>query len=115
MSRSNSEGGKSRNESEYTWSALGSMRINREAAKAAGRVRERLRSDVIKSGCSGFYANVLTLVSWGRGMIFFNAEICDPRVSRAVTMPWALAVTSLALRITTQAGDETDPDVLVKS
>lgn len=100
--------------SEYTWQALRNMRINWEAAEAADRVRERLRSEVINFGLSGFHGNLQTLVSWGRDLIFFNAEIRDPRFRRLLTAAWGQKITSLAISVTPQAGDETDPDALVR-
>lgn len=98
----------------YPWSALKNTHINREAAEAAGRVGERLGSEVVNFGSSGFCGNVQTLVGWTRDLIFFNANACDRRVGRLVTAAWTPKVRSLAIRVTPQAGDETEPDAIVK-
>lgn len=112
--RSDSGIKKSMRGSEYTWHALRNMCINWEAAGAADRVRERLRSEVVNFGLSRFHGNVQTLVSWGRDLIFFNADIRDPGVAKLLTAAWAHKITSLAISVTPQAGDETDPDALVR-
>ncbi|KAK7699786.1 hypothetical protein SLS64_011398 [Diaporthe eres] len=95
--------------------ALQNVRINREAAEAADRVRKRLRSDVVCFGSSGFHGCILTLVTWSRDLIFFNADIREPRVNRLVTAAWAPKIRSLGIEITPQTGDEAEPDALVKA
>lgn len=115
QSRSDREKEKAKSGSEYTWPALKNMRINREAAEAADRVCKRLGSEVVYFGSPGFHGHIQTLVSWGRDLIFFNADIRDPRVNRLVTTAWAPKIRSLGITITPQTGDKAEPDALVKA
>lgn len=115
QTRSDREKEKSKTGSEYSWPALRNTRINREAAEFAGRVRRRLRSEVVNFGSSAFNGDVRTLVSWGRDLVFFNADIRDPRVSRLVSAAWAPKIRSLGIKITPRAGDEREPDAIVKA
>ncbi|KAG6361236.1 hypothetical protein INS49_009460 [Diaporthe citri] len=115
QSRSDREKEKAKSGLGHTWPALKNMRINREAAAAADRVRKRLRSEVLYFGSSGLHGNIQTLVSWGRDLIFFNTDIRDPRVSWLVTAAWAPKIRSLGIKITPQSGDKAEPDALVKA
>lgn len=97
--RSDHEKDKAKSGSEYTWPALKNTRINREAAGAADRVWKRLRSEVVYFGGSGFHGNIQTLVSWGRDLIFFNADIRDRRVDRLATAAWAPKIRCLGVKL----------------
>lgn len=54
-------------------------------------------------------------MTWSRDLIFFNADIRDPRVNRLVTAAWAPKLRSLGIKITPQTGDEAEPDAPVKA
>ncbi|KAJ0106753.1 hypothetical protein J7T55_001277 [Diaporthe amygdali] len=99
---------------EYSCPAFPDKWINREAADAANRVRQRLRPEIVNFHRSSFHGDVQTPVNWGRDLIFFNADVCHPLLRRLEKAEWVQKVEILAINITPQSGNEKAADVIVK-